>query len=81
VVGRDRVGQQPVVRAPQRLGRLLAELRALRGRTDEVGEEDRGGAGVRPGRLGGNRPAVYVFRGLRGKEGLLARWGSGRRVA
>ena len=47
--------QQPVVRAPERLGRLLAELRALRGRADEVGEQDRGGAGVRRGRLGGHR--------------------------
>ena len=55
VVRRDRVGEQPVVRAPQRLGRLLAELRALRGRADEVGEEDRRGAGGACGRLRGHR--------------------------
>ena len=59
VVSRDRLGQEPVVGAPERLGRLLAEVRALRGRADEIGEEDRGGAGVRRGGLGGHRSGVY----------------------
>jgi len=46
VVRRDRLRQQPVVRAPEGVGHLLAEVGALRGRADELGEEDRGGAGV-----------------------------------
>jgi hypothetical protein len=68
VVGRHRLGQQPVVRAPEVLRRLLAHVRALRGRADEVGEENGRGAGVRRGRLGGHPVGIYCFCALSAKD-------------
>ena len=67
VVSRDRLDEQAVVRGPRNLGRFLAEPRALRGRVDEVGEQDRRGAGVRRGRLGGHRwlPTSFAPSGAR----------------
>src|SRR5262249_7266092 len=53
---------------PHRLGRLLAELRTPGRRPDEVGEENRGGAGGPFGRPGGHRSAVYFVCTPRGKE-------------
>jgi hypothetical protein len=68
VVGADRLGQQPLVRLAMRLGVLLPEPHAQLGRSDEIGEENRGGAGGPFGRLGGHRCAVYFVCALRGKE-------------
>jgi hypothetical protein len=93
-VGRYRFGEPPVVGAPEGLSRLAAELRALRSRADEAREEDRRGAGVRSGRLGGDASRVYFYCGLRDKErcsvgeatrvphgphGTLAQWPNDRR--
>jgi hypothetical protein len=69
---RDCRVEQPIVRRPQRLGRLLAEPRARGRRVDQVGEEDRCGAGRAFGRLGGDRSAVYVVCALRGKDRCAA---------
>jgi hypothetical protein len=46
-LSRDRFGQQTLVRLPNALGRLLTEDGALRGRVDEVGEENRRRSGRR----------------------------------
>jgi hypothetical protein len=58
------------VGAPHALGRFFSERGALRGRVDEVGEEDRGGPGRPFGRLGSASLATYFACALRGKDDL-----------
>ena len=51
----DGLGQETVVCPPDALGRVLTERGALGDRVDQVGEEDRRGAGGPCGRLAGRR--------------------------